>query len=219
MMRGGRSVNSMLQSAMTTGADDTQSLARQTLGHLGMLGVLVGVLWLSEALDVALRWISDWQLDVYGIRPRRLGGLPGIVLAPLLHADFAHLAANTVPLAVLGGLVLVEGAARFWQTTLIIVIVGGLPVWLFGRSDAVYIGASGLAFGYLGYVLMRAWVSRKAAWIIVALGASAVYGGLLLGFLRWVPGVSWLGHVSGFAAGILAAALLHRRERVVPPWS
>lgn len=170
---------------------------------------LLAVMWLAEIADTLL----PLRLDAFGIRPRTAEGLTGIPAAPLLHRGFGHLVANTVPFAVLGALVALEGRRAFWRTTAVVVIVGGLGTWLLGAPRTVVVGASGLVFGYLSYLLARAWFSRRLAHVALAGVVALVYGGLLLGVLPGAPGVSWQGHLAGAVAGVLAARLGHRRPQ------
>jgi membrane associated rhomboid family serine protease len=189
----------------------------QVVAHLRQQGVTLGlillVLWGAEMLDFFLRVFSPIQMDSFGIRPRTLLGIMGIPLAPILHVNFSHLLANTLPLLVLASLVLFEGTGRFWRATLIIILVGGTAVWCFGQRDSVYLGASGLVFGYMGFVFMRAWVSRRLLWIAIAIACAVFYGGLAVSLFSLKEGVSWLGHLSGFIAGMLAAEWLHTEKR------
>jgi len=173
------------------------------------LFALMALLWGAEVLDVVLRTISDIRMDAWGIRPRSIGGLKGIVLAPFLHVNFNHLAANSLPLLVLASLVLLEGPNRFWKATGLIALLSGAAVWCIGQSHSVYLGASGIIFGYLGFVFMRAWVSRQPLWIAIAVASALVYGGLAMSLLSVQQGVSWLGHSSGLLSGMLTATLLH----------
>ncbi len=174
-----------------------QILAWQLATLLGISAVL----WLLQVSGLGSQW---------GIQPRTGRGLVGILLAPWQHQDSTHLWHNLPPLIVLAWLVMWEGLARFWKATLIIALLSGLTVWLLGQSHANYIGSSALVFGYLGYAMMRAWVSRRPVWIIVGLAAMILFGGLLQMFLQWNATVSWLGHVSGFIAGMIAASAMHR---------
>ena len=171
--------------------------------------LIAAVLWGVEVLDAGLRWLTSLRLDNWGILPREISGLKGILLAPLLHVDFNHLTANCVPLLVLASMVLLEGRTQFWKATIAIVLLNGAAVWCLGQSDSVYIGASGVVFGYLGYVFMRAWVSRKPMWVALAIGSGIVYGGLAASLLTFSKGVSWLGHISGMISGMLAAQWFH----------
>jgi len=172
--------------------------------------MVVLVLWGAEMADVMLRALFPPGLDRFGILPRQINGLPGVVLAPLLHVHFQHLAANTLPLLVLASLMLLEGARRFWISIAVIVLVSGSIVWLFGAAGSVYLGSSNVVYGCFGYVLMRAWVTRSPTWIGVGIAVLLLYGGLGSALLTLKDGVSWLGHTAGMLAGMFAADRMHR---------
>jgi membrane associated rhomboid family serine protease len=177
----------------------------------------VAVLYLLEILDQ----VTGHALDRNGIRPLETGGLKGILFAPFLHADWGHLLANTGPALVLGFLVTLTGLGKFFKATAIIWIVGGLGTWLLGDLDGCpldtnHIGASGLVFGWLAFLLVFGWLSRHLWWIGVSLVVLFVYGGILWGAvpsLGGCGGVSWQGHLTGALAGVLAAYLLSSDER------
>lgn len=166
---------------------------------------LVALLWAIELMDVVTTKLFDWNTDNYGIHPRHWRGLAGIVLAPVLHGGFDHLAANTPFLLILGGLLLTSGLSVWWRDTLIIVVLNGVVLWLFGAVNADYIGASGVIYGYLGLLLGRGLFQRSLRDVVVAVLAFALCSGMLGGLLRWEEKVSWLGHASGFAAGLWLA--------------
>ncbi len=189
---------------MTTDAPRRSQLAQIAQ----VIGVFVAALWLVEILDVT---VFDDAWERRGIRPRMLSGLQGVALAPLLHDDFTHLVANTVPLIILGGLVLAHGIRVWASVTGVVVVVGGLATWLFARS-ANHIGVSGVVFGYLGYLLAAAFFERSLRSIVIGAVAFFLYGGLLFGVLPGQPGVSWESHLFGAAAGVLAAWLLRSRS-------
>ena len=165
-----------------------------------LLGAFVAVIWVLTAVNV----VAGDRLDDYGIVPRTADGLWGIPLAPFLHAGFGHALSNTVPLLMLGGLV----AARGWQVmlgvTLFVVLLGGAGVWLVARGGS-HVGASGLVFGYFGYLVARGWYDRRIVSILIAVVVMVVYGGLLFGVLPTGGRVSWEGHLTGLIAGVLAA--------------
>jgi membrane associated rhomboid family serine protease len=186
-----------------------KSVAGELKSRAQLLAGLIGLMWLAEVAD---RLLFQGALDAGGIRPRTEAGLSGILLAPFLHADFAHLLANTVPLLVLGWLVLVRSLRDFLWVTAVAVLLGGLGVWLVGGPGTVHIGASGLVFGYLGYLLLRGYWERSLSAILVAVVAGLLYGGALWGVLPLSHGVSWEGHLFGFAGGATAASA-HRRRR------
>ncbi|HXH77227.1 rhomboid family intramembrane serine protease [Nocardioides sp.] len=168
----------------------------------------VAVLWVSEIIDTVL----GNRLDVEGIRPNSPEGLSGILVAPLLHAGFGHLMANTLPLLVLGFLVLLAGLRQWLAVTAIVWVVGGVGTWLTGGEGTVHLGASGLVFGWLTYLLLRGLFTRNATEILVGVFVFFVYGGVLLGVLPGQPGISWQGHLFGALGGVLAAWWLPTRR-------
>jgi len=165
---------------------------------------MVAIMWIAEIVDVPL----DGRLDRYGIRPRRLDGLDGIVFSPFLHAGFGHLVANTVPFVVLGGVICLGSKRRFLQVTVIVGLIGGAGTWLTGESNSIHIGASGLVFGYVLYLVSRGIFARKVTYLLGGVLVLSVYGGVLWGLLP-APGISWQGHLFGAVGGVAAASLLH----------
>lgn len=172
----------------------------------------VGVLWLSEIIDTVL----NNRLDREGIRPGSTDGLSGILFAPLLHGGFGHLIANTVPLLVLGFLVLLSGLRQWVAVTAAVWLIGGIGTWLFGGAGTVHIGASGLVFGWLAYLIVRGFFNRQPAQILVGVAVFLVYGGALWGVLPGQPGISWQGHLFGAVGGVVVAWMLAARERTPP---
>jgi len=162
----------------------------------------ISALWAVELVDSLL---LRGMLNNYGIRPRQLRGLGGVLIAPLLHGDLAHLAANTLPFAVLGWFIMVRNLNDFFIVTAIVWIVSGLGVWLLAPSRTNHIGASGLIFGYLGFLLARGYFERSPVAIALAVIAGLLYGGSLWGMLPIRRGRSWQGHLFGFLTGILVA--------------
>ncbi|MFF4594768.1 rhomboid family intramembrane serine protease [Amycolatopsis sp. CA-161197] len=167
------------------------------------------VLYLVELLDVIL----PADLDHGGIVSRQLSGLDGILWAPLLHAGWGHLFSNTVPVLVLSFLAMAAGIGRWAVVTAIIWIVSGVGVWLVGPSNAYTVGASGLAFGWLAFLLVRGIFNRAFGQIVVAVVLLGVWSGMLWGLLPGNPGISWQGHLFGALAGVLAAWLTARGDR------
>lgn len=168
---------------------------------------MLAFMWGEEVVDTVL----DGRLDRFGIRPRQLDGLDGIVLAPFLHGGFGHLIANTLPFLLMGGAICLGSARRFVQVTLIVGLIGGVGTWLTGPASSVHIGASGLVFGYLTYLISRGLFARKVTYILGGIVAFLVYGGVLWGLLPR-PGVSWQGHLFGALGGVAAARLLHAQH-------
>src|SRR5690242_10544710 len=180
----------------------------------------IALLYVIELFDS----LSNHRLDQNGIRPLETDGLLGIVFAPLLHANWDHLIANTVPALVLGFLMTLAGMSRFIVATAIIWILGGFGTWLIGNIGAHcpyvgvtcttnHIGASGLIFGWLAFLIVFGFFSRKVWEIVVGIVVLFVYGGVLLGVVPGTPGVSWQGHLCGAIAGIFAAYVVSGPER------
>jgi membrane associated rhomboid family serine protease len=171
--------------------------------------IVVVVMWLIEVVDAVL---LDSRLDQQGISPRSLGGLDGILWAPFLHGGFGHLLANTVPLVVLGSFVALEGPRRLLAVSAFVVVLGGLATWLLARS-AIHIGASGLVFGYAGFLLVAGFVEKSIRGIAVAIVVGVLYGGMVLQGITPVSSfVSWESHLFGLVAGVLAAFALATPE-------
>ncbi|ORB64967.1 rhomboid family intramembrane serine protease [Mycobacterium shinjukuense] len=199
-----------------TPATPTKARPRWMVGGATILTFVV-LLYLIELIDQ----LSGNRLDVNGIRPLETDGLWGIIFAPLLHANWAHLMANTVPLLVLGFLMTLAGLSRFVWATAIVWILGGFGTWLIGNMGSScgptdHIGASGLIFGWLAFLLVFGLFVRKVTDIVIGLVVLFAYGGILLGampVLGRCGGVSWQGHLCGALAGVAAAYLLSAPER------
>lgn len=176
-----------------TGVKDRLKTAVRWIG-----GFLI-LLWIIEVVNM----IQGHSLCAYGIRPRSIPGLAGIFLSPLLHASPGHLLLNTVPLALLGFLVILRGVGSFLGVTLFIALVGGGAVWIFGSSGQ-HVGASGLVFGYFGFLIARGWYGRDLVSILIAIVVLILYGSLIWGVLPLRPYVSWESHLFGLLAGVLA---------------
>ncbi|MBE6484302.1 MAG: rhomboid family intramembrane serine protease [Actinomycetaceae bacterium] len=173
------------------------------------MGVILAVLWAVELIDTLTRH----RLDRFGIHPRSLSGLLEIFTSPFLHYSWWHLLGNSVPLFVLGFIILLSGQRVFADVTLVSVVCSGLFVWLVSPSRSVTLGASGVVFGYLVYILVRGFYTRRISHLLIALAVAAIYGGMLLGLLPLRMGVSWQAHVGGALGGVAAAALTHRLDK------
>lgn len=158
--------------------------------------------------------LAQCGLDQFGIIPRNLIGLRGILFAPFLHANLAHLIGNTIPFVTLGWLIMLGEISDFFVVSIISAVVGGLGTWLFG-SPGIHIGASGVIFGYLGYLLSRGYFERKPLSIAMSLFVLVLYGSLLWGLFPLQYGISWEGHLFGFLGGVLSAKILARDRKSV----
>jgi membrane associated rhomboid family serine protease len=138
--------------------------------------------------------------------PRRAAGLVGVVTSPFVHANAAHLAANLPPFVILGALVLRRNEAQFVEVAVTIALAQGALLWLFGRN-ASHVGMSGVIFGFLGYLLAVAWITRTTSDLLVAGGVVIFHGGMLAGLKPARDGTSWEGHLFGLLAGLARAWL------------
>jgi len=177
------------------------------------IGIFTLLIWLAHVLNT----LTGHQLDAFGIYPRRIETLPGIVLWPFLHANFNHLILNTTPLLFMGYLVALRGRWLFVSTSLLIMVVGGLGVWLFGRP-AFHIGASGLVFGYFGFLVAIGIYERSIPGLAIASLTLFYYGGIIFGVLPTNSFVSWEGHLFGLLAGIFAARIFANTGRSKRTW-
>jgi len=174
---------------------------RNLRNALIVMGAFLALIWILQVVNVA----DHYQLDQeYGIVPRNVGRLGDIFTAPFLHASWDHIEGNSVPLFVLGVAAAYRGLVRFFAVTLIVAITSGLAVWLFQGGSAVTIGASGIIFGYFGYVLVRGIFDRNWLDILVGLLAAAAYYSILAVAIPGTPGISWLAHLGGLVGGVAA---------------
>ena len=187
-----------------------RSFSQEINKQISILGSFIAIFWILEILD---QFVFHNALDSYGIRPHSLIGLRGILFAPFLHGGFGHLIGNTVPFLILGWLVMIQETSDFWIVTIITMIVGGLGTWILGSPNSVHIGASGLIFGYLGFLLLRGYFQRNIPSIMLSLVVGFLYGGLIWGVLPMQPGISWQGHLFGFLGGVLSAKLIAKEKR------
>ena len=168
--------------------------------------LLVAVMWVEEIIDTGL----NGRLDRHGIIPREVEGIDGILWCPFLHGGFGHLIANSLPFLILGGAICLGSVHRFAFVTVVTMAVSGIGTWLTGPDFTVHIGASGVVFGYLTYLLSRGVFARHLGYLLGGVIVFFIYGGALWGLLP-APGVSWQGHLFGAIGGIIAAWLLHAR--------
>ncbi|WP_227531204.1 rhomboid family intramembrane serine protease [Microbacterium tenebrionis] len=187
---------------MTTSARPQRSAASRFAPPV----LLVALMWAIQFADAVL----PGSFTGFGLRSWDLGSLPGLVLGPLLHASWAHLIGNTLPLLVLGCLVAVEGAGRFWLVTTVAALVGGLGTWFINAPGTLTVGASVLVFGYFAYVVVRVFsprpIAHRLVYALIALIVIVLYGAsMLAGIIGAGPGVSWQAHLFGAIGGGAAA--------------
>lgn len=175
--------------------------ARTLLIRLLVLVAFVGALWALQTVN----WVTGYRLNrAFGLIPREFAGLDGIAGMPFLHGSFGHLASNTPPLLVMGALLAATATRALIAVNAVIVGAAGALVWLFG-SAAIHIGASGLVFGWFGFLVARGLVDRSLVTLGAALVVGFLYGAMIWGVLPGRSGVSWEAHLFGSLAGGAAA--------------
>ena len=170
----------------------------------------VVIFWAIEIIDYA---VFQGSLDRYGIQPRQVNGLLGILFAPLLHGGFGHLIANTIPFISLGWLTMLREESDFYVVSILSALIGGIGVWIFGAPNSIHIGASILIYGYLGFLLFRGYFQKNLPSIALSILVAIVYGSLVWGVFPSDVGVSWQGHLFGFIGGAIAAKIISKGKR------
>jgi len=181
----------------------TRPLQKQIVEILCFIAVLVVI----HAVNVLFgMWFTQ-----YGVIPRSIVGLRGILFSPLLHGNWEHLLANIVPLGVMLGLLAFSRGRSLWPITATLWVASGVGVWLVGRPGSIQVGASGLIYGLAAFLVTTAWIQHNLKSALAALAVIFLYGGIVWGVLPPRPGVSWEGHLVGAVAGILIAWKSPRR--------
>jgi membrane associated rhomboid family serine protease len=181
--------------------DRGRSVATTLKTHAVVLGGTLAVFWAVFVVNTLL----GGSLLVFGVIPRTTIGLRGILFAPFLHANLNHIVANSIPFVVLGWMVMLRDQRHFIPVTLAAMLGSGLTAWLLGAPGSVHIGASGVIFGYLGFLMLSGWYARSIGSILISIVVTVLWGGLVLGVMPGTPGISWQAHIGGFIGGVLAA--------------
>jgi membrane associated rhomboid family serine protease len=169
--------------------------------QIRILGFTMIVLWTVFLVTV----VSGGKPLALGIIPRTTIGLRGILFGPFLHANATHLITNSIGFLMLGWLVMLRDLRHFLIITFVAMLSSGLTAWLLGPSDSVHIGASGVIFGYLGFLMLSGWYTRSVGSIVLSVLVTLVWGSVVFGVLPGEAGISWQAHLGGFVGGVLAA--------------
>ncbi|TDP96534.1 rhomboid family intramembrane serine protease [Labedaea rhizosphaerae] len=204
-------------STLPTAPAAKRGVARVLPPNPAQAAIVVGgftvLLYLVELLDR----IMSGKLDHGGIIPRQVSGLDGILFAPFLHDGWGHLLGNTLPVLLFGFLAMAGGLGQWIVVTATIWVISGLGVWLTAPTGSLTIGASGIAFGWLAFLLVRGFFARSFLQIAIGLVLLFYWGSTLLGILPGNPGVSWQGHLFGALAGVFCAWLVSVANRKTKP--
>jgi membrane associated rhomboid family serine protease len=181
-----------------------QEEQKRMIRSLIIPGVFVLGMWFVKIFEV----VFHVDLEVYGLAPLKWSGLPGILFAPLLHANFSHLSANTLPFFFLGGMLFYFYRPIAWKTFWGIWLITGLWVWVFARGDSVHVGASGVVYGLASFLFLSGIIRRDSKLMAITLLIAFLYGGLVWGiFPQLFPHqpISWESHLMGLLAGAVLA--------------
>lgn len=187
------------------GSEKLKALAKEVKVQFSILAIFVIIFW---GVEIISQFFFQDGFDRYGIMPRSVVGLRGIIFAPFLHGDFPHLIANTFPFVILGFLTMLRKTNDFFVVTFISALASGIGVWFFASPNSITVGASGVIFGYLGFLMFRGYFQKNVPSIAVSLLVIFLYGGMVWGVLPSDPQVSWLAHLFGFLGGVIAAKLI-----------
>jgi len=179
----------------------SRGVTRSLKGQVATLAASVTTLWAVFGVNALL----GGALLRFGIVPRTEAGLIGLVVAPFLHANLNHLVANTLSFLLFGWLVMLRDRRHFAAVTVVAAVCSGLAAWALGLPGTVHVGASGVIFGYLGFLLLSGWYARSLASVAISVGVAVVWGGMVFGVLPGAPGISWQGHLGGLVGGVIAA--------------
>ena len=194
------------------GAGDAESVLAEARKALFVMVAFLAVIWVLQIAN----WADHYQLTLnYGIRPRDAGSLPDLISAPFLHFSWAHIEGNSGPLFIFGFLAAYRGVAKFVWVTILIILTSGLTAWLAEPSNTVGAGASGLVFGYFGYVMVRGFFDRHPIDMVIGAVMALCFA---YQFSVLVPraGIGWQAHIGGLAGGVLAGWIFRERRPKAP---
>jgi membrane associated rhomboid family serine protease len=192
----------------TTGTGDAESMLAEARKALFVMVGFLALLWIVQLINVADHYRLVYE---YGIRPRSVSSLPDILTAPFLHLSWTHIEGNSGPLFIFGFLAAYRGVMRFLGLTVLVIVVSGLAAWLTAPTNSIGVGASGVVFGYLGYVLVKGLFDRHVIDIIIGAVMALCFA---YQFTVLLPhaGIGWQDHIGGLAAGIVGGWIFRDRR-------
>ncbi|HEX9540907.1 MAG TPA: rhomboid family intramembrane serine protease [Streptosporangiaceae bacterium] len=190
------------------GAGDPATVVAQARTALFVMVGVLAALWVIQIAN----WADHYHLAVeYGIRPRDLADLPDILTAPFLHFSWAHIEGNSGPLFIFGFLAAYRGVAKFLGVTAVVILASGLGAWLTESAGTVGVGASGVVFGYFGYIMVRGLFDRHAIDVLIGAVMALCFA---YQFTVLLPhaGIGWQAHIGGLLGGVAAGWLFRDRR-------
>jgi membrane associated rhomboid family serine protease len=191
---------------------DAESILAEARKAFFVMAGFLAVIWVLQIAN----WADHYRITFdYGIRPRDIASLPDVISAPFLHFSWAHIEGNSGPLFIFGFLAAYRGVRKFIWVTLLIMVTSGLAAWLTEPSSTVGAGASGLVFGYFGYIMVRGFFDRHL--IDMAIGAiMALCFAYQFSVLLPRAGIGWQAHIGGLAGGVAAGWIFRERRPTAP---
>ncbi|MHA3775182.1 rhomboid family intramembrane serine protease [Verrucomicrobiota bacterium sgz303538] len=193
---------------MTVFLRDNKDVERLLSRRLTQIAILLLVMYVVQVVSFLT---GGWPLQ-FGIVPRTIHGLRGVLFSPLLHGGWWHLIANTAPLAVMLCLLAFSKRYSLWGIVAAIWGLTGVAVWMIGRPYSVQIGASGVIFGIATFLITTAFIDRSLRSALAAITVLILYGGIVWGLLPGRRGVSWEGHLCGAVSGFFVARMAEKRS-------
>jgi membrane associated rhomboid family serine protease len=193
--------------AWALGTSDAESVVAEARKALFVMVAFLAILWIIQLANV----LEHYQLtSSYGIRPRDVSSLPDIITAPFLHVSWTHIESNSGPLFIFGFLAAYRGVVRFLGLTALVIVGSGLAAWFFSQPHTIGVGASGVVFGYLGYILVRGFFDRHAIDILIGAVMALCFA---YQFTVLLPhaGIGWQAHIGGLVAGVLGGWVFRDR--------
>ena len=196
------------RSTWTLGTDNPATVLAEARKALFIMAGLIAVIWIIQIVN----WADHYQLTYhYGIKPHDVSSLPYILTAPFLHFSWAHIEGNSGPLFIFGFIAAYRGIRRFLAVTALIVLTSGLAAWLTESGGSVGAGASGLVFGYFGYIMVRGLFDRHAIDILIGAVMALCFA---YQFTVLLPhaGIGWQAHIGGLLGGVAAGWVFRDRR-------
>ncbi|HEY2550281.1 MAG TPA: rhomboid family intramembrane serine protease [Streptosporangiaceae bacterium] len=198
--------------AWNLSAGDPEAVVAEARRALFVMVGVLAVLWLAQIAN----WADGGRLTFnYGIQPRNVGSLPYIITAPFLHFSWAHLEGNSGPLFIFGFLAAYRGVRKFLGVTIVVVLTSGFGAWLFESTHTIGAGASGVVFGYFGYIMVRGLFDRHAIDLLIG-AVMALCFAYQFTVLLPQQGIGWQAHIGGLVGGVLAGWVFRDRRPAVP---
>src|SRR5487761_1831560 len=188
---------------------DEETVLAEAQKALYVMVAFIAIIWIVQVAN----WADHYQLSVeYGIRPHDVGSLPDLFSAPFLHFSWAHIEGNSGPLFIFGFLAAYRGVRKFLGVTLLVAITSGLGAWFFESTNSVGAGASGIVFGYFGYIIVRGLFDRHPIDLVIGLVMALCFA---YQFTVLLPqhGIGWQDHIGGVVGGVLAGWVFRDRRR------